>query len=256
MKKLNVIVVDDEQIIHDSIKRHLRKDDYNVISFLNVNDALDEIKRGSVDIILTDLMMPEIDGLELMKRVLLIDSSIPVIMVTGYATISTALQATQLGAFDYIAKPFTRSELKGVVNRAAENVRAANGEEVSNEAKDDNGNESPFKTIGQNAWIMEYGNGIILVGVERRFLQTIGRIQTVYLPSVGEVVNRGAVFFQLFSTDLRSHAMLAPLSGEVVEINEEVINHPNRALDDPYGEGWLARVRPSNFEEEREQLGL
>jgi FixJ family two-component response regulator/glycine cleavage system H lipoate-binding protein len=254
MKKLNVIVVDDEQIIHDSIKRHLRKENLNVISFLNVNEALDEIIKGTVDIILSDLMMPEIDGLELMKRVLLIDPDIPIIMVTGYATISSALQATQLGAFDYIAKPFTKAELLSVISRATDQVRTANGEEIKDEIENEAKNISPFRTIGQNAWIITEPEGIILVGVERRFLRTIGLIQTVYLPEVGEVLSQGEVLFKLFSTDLRSRSMLAPLSGEVVEVNEEVINHPNKALDDPYGNGWLVRIKPSNFEEERKQL--
>jgi len=124
-KTIDILVVDDEQIILDSIEKHLRKESYNVYSVLSVQQALDMMKQTVFDIYLTDLMMPEIDGMEFMKIIKTDQPKAPVIMITGYATINTALQAKQLGAFDYIAKPFTRKELMGVIRRAAELVTAA-----------------------------------------------------------------------------------------------------------------------------------
>ncbi len=120
-RELTVLVVDDEQIILDSVRKHLRKDNYTVHTVLTAREALDRFKSDRIDIVLTDLMMPEMDGLELMAELKQDHPNTPVIMITGYATIDSARQANQLGAFDYLAKPFTKSELLAVLKRAAVN---------------------------------------------------------------------------------------------------------------------------------------
>ena len=115
---LNVLVVDDEQIVLDSAQRHLRQDDYGVHKALSAIGGLDVIESSSIDIVLTDLMMPEMDGLEFLKIIKDKYPKIPVIMITGYATINTALQAMQLGAFDYVAKPFSPRKLLAKIEEA------------------------------------------------------------------------------------------------------------------------------------------
>ncbi|MFZ5980362.1 MAG: response regulator [Candidatus Zixiibacteriota bacterium] len=256
---VNILVVDDEQIVLDSIERHLRKENYTVYSALSAPQALEMMKKTRFDIYLTDLMMPDIDGMEFMKLVKTDQPAAPVIMITGYATITTALQAKQLGAFDYIAKPFTRKELLGVIRRAAELVTAAklsphigdNGEAADKEPK-----TGPIKSISDNSWLMLEDDGVVLLGVERSFLNTIGKIQMINLPSMGDELRQGGEYLQIFSADLRSHTVVSPLSGTVVEVNQKVLNNPNSALQDPYDEGWLIRLQPSKFDFERKLLGL
>lgn len=258
--KINILVVDDEQIVLDSIKKHLRhEEDYIIFTALNVAEALDVMKSNPINIILTDLMMPDIDGLEFLK---ILKDKIPdvlAVMITGYATINTALQAMQLGAFDYIAKPFTRDELKKIIRRAADYVN------VSYEAESQGILNTPesetekifgsIKGIGEHSWLMKEEDGSVIIGVERPFLYSVGKIQTVYLPSVGDELRQGSVYFQVFSSDLRSQSLLSPLSGTVIEINEIVSKDPNTALQDPYGSGWLIRLLPSNFDEEVKLMG-
>jgi len=256
-RTVSILVVDDEQIVLDSIKKHLRKDNYTIHTAMSARDALELIDGTPVDIVLTDLMMPEMDGLELMKEIKAKQPQVPVIMITGYATINTALQATQLGAFDYIAKPFTRSELMAVIQRASGAVQKPENDNASEK----NANEAKpslreLKTIGEYSWIMMQDDGSVLMGVERPFLHTIGRILNIVLPAPGDKLRQGSVYFQVFSADLRSHTVLSPLSGTVVAINENVAADPTVALQDPYGEGWLVRLKPSRFEYEIKQLGL
>jgi glycine cleavage system H lipoate-binding protein len=222
--------------------------------------------EGSIDIVLTDLMMPDIDGLEFMKMIAERNPQIPVIMITGYATINTALQATQLGAFDYVAKPFAKTELQGVVRRAAELVEAAEQQPAtaadaapeSTAAKADQASPSKktFKGIGEHTWITLEEDGTVLVGVEHSFLGGIGRIQTIHLPTVGDELRQGGVYLQLFSADLRSHVVLSPLSGTVIGVNEDVRNNPEIIKSDPYDSGWLVRLKPTRFEQEIKELGL
>lgn len=257
-RSLNILVVDDEQVVLDSVKKHLRKEDYNLVFALSARDGLDMLDKSVPDIILTDLMMPEIDGLELMKIVKNKYPHIPIIMITGYATINTALQATQLGAFDYIAKPFTRSELISVVQRAADLV--LNSSDVANEKKapqtEQRISSRNYKNVGDHVWIMVEDDGLVRMGIDRSFLHAIGKIQNIFLPSVGDELRQGSKYLQIFSSDLRSHTVLSPLSGTVIEVNNALQAEPKILIEDPFGEGWLIRLKPSKFDFEISELGL
>jgi CheY-like chemotaxis protein/glycine cleavage system H lipoate-binding protein len=258
-RKLNVLVVDDEQVVLDSIKKHLKKDAFDIHTALTAKIGLELLEEGNMDIVLTDLMMPEIDGLEFMKEVKDRQPHTPVIMITGYATINTALQATELGAFDYIAKPFTKSELRAVLQRASDLVIKSEPVESGPAGESDKGPKKrghELKAIGDFSWMMVQDDGSVLLGVERSFLHTVGKIQNIFLPSTGDQLRQGSVYLQIFSSDLRSHTVLSPLSGKVLEVNEKVISNPESALRDPYGEGWLIRLKPSRFDLEIKQLGF
>ncbi|MEJ5286484.1 MAG: Glycine cleavage system H protein [Candidatus Kapaibacterium sp.] len=253
--KIKILVIDDEQIVLDSIKRLLKKDEnYIIETALSAMEGLAKVDEFKPNVILTDLMMPEIDGLELLKKVKEKDEKIFVIMITGYATINTALQAMQLGAFDYIAKPFTREELRRVIERAASLVEVQKTSQIKSPLQNEIiGN---IQGIGQYSWLMMNDEGLVVLGVERAFLYSVGKIQTVYLPSAGDEIRQGSVFFQIFSSDLRTQSIYSPLSGTVVEVNEKVLANPELAALDPYGEGWLIKIKPSNFEDDMKTLGL
>jgi CheY-like chemotaxis protein/glycine cleavage system H lipoate-binding protein len=256
-RKVRILVVDDEQIVLDSVVKHLRKEDYEIECVLSASAALERVRSNGIDIVLTDLMMPEIDGLELMEQLKQDHPELPIIMITGYATINTALQATQLGAFDYIAKPFSRAELKSVVKRAVDSIGLL-GNDAAAVDSDTKNNEprTRYRTIGDDSWIMLQEDGSVVFGVEHSFLNMIGRIQNIYLPKLGDELRQGSTYLQIFSSDMRSHTVLSPLSGEVVAVNDKVISQPEQTLQDPYGDGWLIRIKPSRFDEEIKVLGL
>jgi DNA-binding NtrC family response regulator len=125
---ISILVIDDEQIVLDSVKMQLRDEDYTIHAVLSAQEGLALIEGTHVDIVLTDLMMPHTDGLELMRLIQGRFPDMPVIVMTGYATVSTATQAVQAGAFGYVAKPFTRAELKEVVSKAAAEVQKHEGD--------------------------------------------------------------------------------------------------------------------------------
>ncbi len=256
-RTLKILAVDDEQIVLDSIQKHLRKENYELQLVKDAVRGLEIIASSSPDIILTDLMMPEIDGLELLRRVKELNKHIPVIMITGYATINTALEATELGAFDYIAKPFTRSELKQVVERAARVVLNADG--IPDEGPVDEGDRISnrrLKHVGENVWMMVGDDDLVILGAENTFLSAIGRVQTIILPDVGDKLRQGASFAQFFTADMRSYSLLSPFTGTITASNDEIATVPEKLKDDPYGEGWLVRLKPTRFDSEVKELGL
>ncbi len=117
-----VLVVDDEQDIRDASERILSRVGYQVQKASRGDEALDILNKESVDIMLLDLKMPGMDGLEVLDRVGEQNREIQVIVITGYATVETAIKAMKQGAYDFIPKPFEPDQLRIVVNRAWEKI--------------------------------------------------------------------------------------------------------------------------------------
>jgi FixJ family two-component response regulator len=116
-KKGRILVLDDEQIVLDSVSRVLEGEDYQVVTCRKGGDALEALKGGTYDILITDMKMPGMDGLQAMEALAEVDPDLSMIMLTGYATIDTAVQAMKLGAVDYIKKPFTPEQLSELAEK-------------------------------------------------------------------------------------------------------------------------------------------
>ena len=117
-----VLVVDDEQDIRDASERILSRIGYQVQKASRGDEALDILKKNSIDIVLLDLKMPGMDGMEILARIRERSTEIQVIVITGYATVETAIEAMKQGAYDFIPKPFEPDQLRIVVNRAWEKI--------------------------------------------------------------------------------------------------------------------------------------
>src|SRR5512136_1370251 len=105
----NILVIDDEQIMRDGCSRILSRDGRSVICAENGSQGLEEIKGhpGQMDVILLDLMMPGMSGMEVLDQIRTLDPNLLVIVITGYATVESAVEAMKKGAYDFIPKPFT-----------------------------------------------------------------------------------------------------------------------------------------------------
>ncbi|MDH3230051.1 MAG: sigma-54 dependent transcriptional regulator [Alphaproteobacteria bacterium] len=118
-----ILVVDDEEIVIRSCLRILASGDYEVDAVQDGWEALRKIDDNGYDVVILDIMMPKIDGLEVLQRVKETHPDVDVIMVTGHSQIETAVRSMKLGAFDYLPKPFDPDELELVVQRALERRR-------------------------------------------------------------------------------------------------------------------------------------
>lgn len=121
--KVRILIVDDEQIALRNLQHVMEKAGYEVQGTQSGANALKLIEEKWFDIVLTDLKMEKVDGMQVLKKVKSLYPESEVIMITGYATIQTAIQAMRKGAYDYIAKPFKLDEVRKVVSEAAEKVR-------------------------------------------------------------------------------------------------------------------------------------
>jgi PAS domain S-box-containing protein len=118
--KPNILVVDDEIGIREGCKRALSEEGYAVDDAEDGQAGLQRVEQNNYDLILVDLMMPGIGGLDLIKKIHRLDPEIITVVITGNATIETAVEATKLGAYDYIPKPFSPEALSAVVKRGLE----------------------------------------------------------------------------------------------------------------------------------------
>ena len=120
MFNIRILVVDDEMIVCESCKRILEEEGYEVDTALSGMEAFEKMKESPFDVVITDLKMPGIDGMEVLRTFRREYPDVIVIMITGFSTVETAVEAMKLGAFDYIPKPFTPDEVSIVVKKAVE----------------------------------------------------------------------------------------------------------------------------------------
>jgi CheY-like chemotaxis protein len=118
--KATILVIDDEQIVHESVQRILEEQGYRVEGALRVGQALDMLAGRAYDLVLTDLMMPERNGMEVVEAVARDHPQVGVVIFTGFATVDSAVQGMKLGALDYLPKPFTPEELLEVTGVSLE----------------------------------------------------------------------------------------------------------------------------------------
>jgi len=120
MKKRKILVVDDEEDVRETLESVLSKLEFDPVVAAGGREALEIIKNKKIDVVLSDLYMPEMDGIELLKRVKAENSKIEFLMITAHPTIETAVDAIKKGAYDYLTKPFHIDEVKMKLNRALE----------------------------------------------------------------------------------------------------------------------------------------
>jgi len=118
-----VLVVDDKEMMRDSVATTLVRKGHTVVTAGSARQALEKVAERPFDAVVTDLQMPETDGLEMLREIRRSDETLPVVLMTAYGTVETAVEAMKLGAFDYITKPFSGDELLVAVERAIEHAR-------------------------------------------------------------------------------------------------------------------------------------
>jgi signal transduction histidine kinase/FixJ family two-component response regulator/putative methionine-R-sulfoxide reductase with GAF domain len=119
-----IVIIDDEKRMCDSLVALLQGDGIDVSAFQKPVDAVEMIRSSRVDLVVTDIKMPQMGGMEILREVKSIDAEIPVILMTGYASLDTALEAINQGAYDYLLKPVEFSQLELAVKRALEKRRS------------------------------------------------------------------------------------------------------------------------------------
>ncbi len=242
----HILVVDDDEVVLGAVCKALRPDNYAIVTAQSADEALKLLSESSYGVVITDLMMPGMDGLELLQRIHDMRAKSETIMITGYPTIQTALRAKRLGAFEYVTKPFTRQELRSVVVRGLRR----GGEELPATGPSVTGSAQPAYCIPGHSWARMEPDGNVIIGMVRAFASGVGQIEEIRLPRPDSLLEQGRVCGVVLAADSVEHSMHSPLTGRVIEINPSVRQDAKLAGRDPEGAGWLFRLEPQNLDRE------
>lgn len=252
-----ILVVDDEQVMLDGCKAILTKTGYEVDTVLSTEEALRKTEVTKYDAIVTDLKLPGMTGMEFLEILKDREPEIDVIMITGYATVESAVEAMKLGAFDYLSKPFTPDELRGVVGRAIERrrlLREERSKATKNRVAFEYNMPVDLYYLPEHSWVRRITEGTVDIGIDNVFQKTIGVVTNINLPSRNTIIEQGNPCAEITGVAGRVYKFLAPVSGQIVEVNEGLKKERSLLNTDPYGKGWIARIRASNLKGELANL--
>ena len=256
--KARILAVDDEAVVLDSFRKILVLAGFSVDTVEDGREALTLVRQNDYDFVFTDLKMPAMDGVEVVKSVKQLRPDVDVAVITGFGTIETAVETMTHGAMDYVQKPFTEEELVAFANRllikrqarleaqsrpSVRIVSPAMAEVVA--AKEYCVPGGAF-VAGGHTWTQIEADGGVCVGVDdfaRKALKTVARVE---LPEPGGRVRRGDTLFVLRRGDEIAR-FRAPVSGVVKKVNGELQREPAMLVQSPYDRGWVCVMQPTEL---------
>jgi len=265
--RARILAVDDEPVVLDSFRKILVLDGFSVDTVESGPEALGLVQRRDYDFVFTDLKMPEMDGVEVVKAVKHLRPDVDVAVITGYGTIETAVATMQHGALDYVQKPFTAEEIsefarKILIKRRArlESQRRPTVRVVASVLAETAASHEycvpggSFLSPG-HAWARIEPSGQVRVGLDDFARKALGKIDRVELPERGKRFRRGEPLFAVMHGGQRAR-FLAPLTGQLVHANDELVHHASRVSESPYDRGWICLLQPTDLATELADLRI
>lgn len=262
-----ILCVDDEEIILDSLRKILVLDGYSIDTVETGQEALGLVQTRDYDFVFTDLKMPAMSGTDVAKSVKHLRPDVDVVIITGYATVESAVECMKYGAMDYIEKPFTEDELRMFVKLALIKRRDRIEKQlkprvhVIGPAETEQAITGEFSIPGGvlisagHCWASLADDGTAKIGIDDFARKLLGRVDAIALPEVGMNVKAGEALFSV-SQGNRHAQFHAPLSGKVVKANQELRRDPGMFRDRPYGNNWICVVEGEALDAELPKLKI
>jgi CheY-like chemotaxis protein len=265
--KARILAVDDEAVILDSFRKILVVAGYSVDTVLTGPEALGLVRKNHYDFVFTDFKMPDMDGVEVTKAVKHLRPDVDVVMITGYASIESAVETMKHGAMDYVQKPFAEDELVALVDKLVIRRQARLEKETepsirlvtpsvgeSDSRREVNVPAGVFVS-NAHAWVSVHMNGLVRLGIDDFTQKTIGRIDAVELPAKGGDIRKGETLFTLRYGDHRL-TVPSPVSGRVTGVNAELRERPELIKLKPYQLGWVCTMDPASLTDDLRDLKI
>ena len=265
--KARILAVDDEEIVLDSFRRILVLAGYSIDTVEKGPEALGLVQKNNYDFVFTDLKMPEMDGIEVTKAAKHLRPDIDVIVITGYATIESAVETMKYGAMDYVQKPFTEDELVAFVNKSLIRrqdriekttkpilhlITPSIGESTSKH--EFNVPAGVFISPSHN-WVSLELNGMVRVGIDDFTQKILGKIDMIGLPNKGQKIKKGESIFSI-KRGSRTMTFPSPITGKVVSVNTDLNERIEYINMKPYELGWMCSIESTNLNEDLKNLKI
>lgn len=251
--KKKILVVDDEITVCKSIRQAILSDENEVDMALSGEEAIIKDQEKKYDLVITDLMMPGMSGLDLLREIKAKHPEVKVVMITGYPTIKTAVESIKMGAFDYIPKPFTPAELRALVSRA---IKPAESEAIQEAEVAEAKIPAGYYYLLGHTWLKLEEGEQGMIGVVPDFLKSIGIITQIELPKIGDFISQGEVCAKITDADRFTHRVWSPATGRVIEVNVNLLQDLSLLRRYPFKEGYLFKIEVSRLQEDLQGLLL
>lgn len=265
--KAKILCVDDEAIILDSFRKILVLDGYCVDTVETGQEALYLVQKNHYDFVFTDLKMPAMSGEDVTKSVKHLRPDIDVIIITGYASVESAVEVMKYGAMDYVQKPFTEDELldftrKSLLKRQ-DRIRKQlkPNVHISHLKGDEYFKSGEFAIPGgvfvskNHCWAGIDQDGDVKIGVDDFATKLIGDIDDIDLPNLGMQLKKGQTAFSI-KQGHRTIPFKSPLTGQVTKVNHELLENLDSLKISPYENNWIFTIDAENLDEELKQLNI
>ncbi|MHB8838507.1 MAG: glycine cleavage system protein H, partial [Gemmatimonadaceae bacterium] len=262
-----ILCVDDEDVILDSFRKILVLDGYAVDTVQTGQEALGLVQSHHYDFVFTDLKMPAMDGVDVVKAVKHMRPDIDVIVITGFATVETAVECMKFGATDYVQKPFTEDELLAFVkktlirrqDRIAKLLKPS--VHVSHLPEVDRVRRSEFSIPGGafisagHTWATMAPDGSVKVGMDDFAKKLLGPVDSIEFPPIGMTVKVGQPLFVVRQKKRRVQ-FTSPLSGRVTKTNTMLAEDTEALEMSPYAKNWVCVIDADRLDVEIPQLKI
>jgi len=257
----DILVVEDELIVLSAIQKITEPERLRVDTAVDVDSAMEKLSRNTYRLIISDLMLPKISGFDFIRLIKEKHPRIPLIVITGYATLENALQSFKMGSFDFIPKPFDTEAFLGVVWRGirySEKMKKFGPDSqfcIPKSAPEGMDAQScDYYCLGDHAWSKLTANGTALIGIGNTFPNMIEGIERIELNLPNDEIVQGKCCAQFVSKDCFVNMFWAPLSGSVTARNQKLEDNVHLINTSGFAERWLFRIIPYNPDEELEHL--
>ncbi|MBS1111914.1 MAG: Fis family transcriptional regulator [Nitrospirae bacterium] len=251
MEKQRILVLDDDPVVTLSCKRILGSEGFSISTVEKGEDALNKLAKEDFDLLITDVKLPDISGMEVLKEARIIKPNTDVVIITGYPNLEDAKESTGLGAAEYIEKPFTPDFMINVAKKVFDKrgwiLRQAFVDEFRDSVVSLRDRENPVIFYKEGTWSRPIKSGLWEMGCDLRYWLLSGELAYVdFIKGVDEL-KAGEPFARIYSSAGHSRELLSPMSAEIREVNAKANDVMTALLKEHLSEGWLlwlARVFP------------
>ncbi|MEW6409926.1 MAG: response regulator [Nitrospirota bacterium] len=243
MEKRKILVLDDDPVVCLSCKRILGAEGYTISTVEKGEDALKRLSKEEFDLLISDIRLPDINGLVVLKEARVIQPNTDVVIITGYPTLEDAKESIRLGAFEYIEKPFTPEFMINVARKVFDKrgwiLRKAFIDEFRDYVVQLRDKDNPVIFYKEGTWARPLKGITWEIGFDLRYWLLSGNLMYVDFLRDKDTLVAGEPFARLLTSTGDIYELISPISGIVKEINTQANNVMCSLVKEHLGEGWL-----------------
>lgn len=250
-KKGKILILDDDPVVTLSCKRILGAEGYSITTAEKGEDALNKISKEDFDLFISDVMLPDISGMEVLKEARIIKPDTDVVIITGYPKLEDAKEASKLGAQQYLEKPFTPDFMINVAKKVFDKrgwiLRQAFIDEFRDSVVSLRDQENPVIFYKEGTWARPTKDGLWEIGCDLRYWMLSGNLMYVEFIKDIDKLEAGQIFAKIYSSSGQAQDLHSPMKADLREVNTRANDVMAALLKDHLSEGWLlwlAKVFP------------